>query len=292
MGRPECPVDHSAPARGRLAQHLRRHRELAQLTYGELARRTGRSAATLKRAASGKTVPRLSTVEAYITGCADDADAVQAATALWRAARIEERGRLGALRAPRPELIGDAGDLSNALEVLYENAGAPSLRELRERSGNLLALPVSSAARIVNRKALPADAPQLKAFLTGCGLSAEQHGPWERAWKKIASRRTAGSTAGTAALPSPGSAHQLLPSRRPARADWSEFTAHAYPPQEENHEPGPRRADAAAQLPARARYRLVALKELLEAEAQRNGVTLDAALREAWRPHALLTPTE
>ncbi|MFF1810740.1 hypothetical protein ACFVXW_16690 [Streptomyces sp. NPDC058251] len=175
--------------------------------------------------------------------------------------------------------------------MLYENAGAPSLRELRERSGNILALPVSSAARIVNRETIPADAPQLKAFLTGCGLPAEQHGPWERAWKKIASRRTAAATASTT-LPAPRSAHQLLPPRRPARPDWSEFTAYAYPPQEENHESGPRRADAGAQLPARARYRLVALKELLEDEAQRNGVTLDAALREAWRPDALLTPTQ
>ncbi|WP_189192621.1 hypothetical protein [Streptomyces albiflavescens] len=34
--------------------------------------------------------------------------------------------------------------------------------------------------------------------------------------------------------------------------------------------------------------RLEALKELLAAEAQRNGVTLDAALREAWRPDALV----
>ncbi|MYX99920.1 hypothetical protein GT045_35290 [Streptomyces sp. SID486] len=47
--------------------------------------------------------------------------------------------------------------MSRALEVVWEQAGAPSLRELKERSGNPLALPVSSAARIVNRDAIPAD---------------------------------------------------------------------------------------------------------------------------------------
>ncbi|MEU3830447.1 helix-turn-helix transcriptional regulator [Streptomyces sp. NPDC029080] len=158
MGLKEKPVDQSRPARGRLAEHLRGLRDAAGMTYETLARCTDLSPATLKRAASGAVVPRRATVDAYVEGCGGEPDAVRAADELWRQARIEERGRLVQLRAPHPELIGDEGDLSRALEVVWEQAGAPSLRELKERSGNPLALPVSSAARIVNRDAIPADA--------------------------------------------------------------------------------------------------------------------------------------
>ncbi|WP_328674872.1 helix-turn-helix domain-containing protein [Streptomyces sp. NBC_00343] len=215
MGRPEIPVDHTAPARGRLAQYLRRHREMAQVTYEELARCTNLSAATLKRAASGRNVPKLGTLEAYITGCGGDEHAVQAATELWRAARIEERGRLDDLRAPRPELIGDAGDLSNALELVWERAGAPALREIRERSGSPLALPVSSAARIVNRETVPADLSQLTAFLTGCGVPTKEHGPWKKAWNKITSRRAASHAKAASVAPSAiARAHSLTQAAR------------------------------------------------------------------------------
>ncbi|MFE7371347.1 helix-turn-helix domain-containing protein [Streptomyces anulatus] len=184
MGRRENPVDHSRPARGRLAAYLRLRRQSAAMTYRELARATGLSSATLKRAASGTVVPRHTTVEAYVEGCGGGAAQVQYAGELWRHARIEERGRLSGLHAPRPELISDAADLSRALEVVWEQAGAPSLRDIRDRSGNPLALPVSSAARIVNRDAIPADEQQLEAFLAGCGVPPDKHAAWTAAFAK------------------------------------------------------------------------------------------------------------
>lgn len=195
MGRNEKPVDQSRPARGRLAVHLRGWRDAAGLTYETLARRTGLSPATLKRAASGAAVPRRTTVEAYVEGCGGGQEAVRSADELWRQARVEERGRLAQLRAPRPELISDEGDLSRALEVVWEQAGAPSLREIKDRSGNPLALPVSSAARIVNRDAIPADEQQLQAFLKGCGIPPERHTPWLSAFTKI-TRRSPAAAAG------------------------------------------------------------------------------------------------
>ncbi|MEU3620017.1 helix-turn-helix transcriptional regulator [Streptomyces sp. NPDC006872] len=185
MGRRDKPVDHSRPARGRLAEHLRHWRETAGITYETLARRTGLSPATLKRAASGAVVPQRATAEAYVEGCGGGQDAVRAAHALWRQARIEERGRLA--HAPRPELIADAADLSRALEAVWERAGAPSLRQIRDRSGNPLSLPLSSAARIVKRDTVPADEQQLRAFLTGCGVPPEQHAVWTTAFGKITS---------------------------------------------------------------------------------------------------------
>ncbi|WP_329332709.1 helix-turn-helix transcriptional regulator [Streptomyces sp. NBC_01352] len=195
MGRRDKPVDHSRPARGRLAEHLRQWRETAGITYETLARRTGLSPATLKRAASGTVVPKRATAEAYVEGCDGGQEAVRAAGALWREARVEERGRLAQLRAPRPELIADAADLSRALEVVWEQAGALSLREIRERSGNPLALPVSSAARIVNRNTIPADVQQLQAFLTGCGVPLEQHTAWTAAFTRISSASAAATAA-------------------------------------------------------------------------------------------------
>ncbi|MZE76712.1 helix-turn-helix domain-containing protein [Streptomyces xinghaiensis] len=187
MGRAEKPVDHSRPACGRLAEHLRSWRNSARMTYATLAGLTGLSPATLKRAASGAVVPRRTTVESYVEGCGGGPEAVQAAEELWRRARVEERGRLSGLRHPRPELISDAADLSRSLEAVWEQAGALSLREIRDRSGNPHALPVSSAARIVNRDTIPADTQQLQAFLTGCGITPERHTPWLAAFTKITS---------------------------------------------------------------------------------------------------------
>lgn len=133
MGRREKPVDHSRPARGRLAEHLRSWREAAGMTYETLASRTGLSPATLKRAACGATVPKRTTVEAYINGCSGEEEAARAADELWRQARIEERGRLMQLHAPRPELISDEGDLSRALEVVRRRALPGRQRRGRQR---------------------------------------------------------------------------------------------------------------------------------------------------------------
>jgi hypothetical protein len=144
-------------------------------------------------------VPQRATPEAYVEGCGGGQDAVRAADALWRQARIEERGRLTQTHAPRSELIVDAADLSRALEAVWERAGAPSLRQIRDRSGNPLALPVSSAARIVKRDTVPADEQQLRAFLTGCGIPPEQHAVWTAAFAKVSSASVAATAAMTPA---------------------------------------------------------------------------------------------
>lgn len=189
MGRRENPVDHTAPRCGRLAEHLRQHRRRAGLTYRELAQCTGLSQATTKRVASGKTLPGPAVTDAYVSGCGGGEDDVQRARELWIWARIEQRGRLDTLRAPRPELISDAGDLSRVPEVLWERAGAPSPRQMRhERPDIRWALSASSVYRIVGRQALPVDAAQLRAFLLGCGVPEDQHAPWVEALEKIKRR--------------------------------------------------------------------------------------------------------
>ncbi|MFE9465425.1 helix-turn-helix domain-containing protein [Streptomyces virginiae] len=184
MGRHEIPVDHTLPERGELAEALRRMRKLAGLSYDELADRTGLSAATLKRAMSGKTVPAEETVKTVATVCG--VDQVDALHRLWLNARIADRGRLAQLRKPAlPQFIDGRRELSAALEYFYEAAGAPSLRRLAALAGDPYLLPVSSAARIVNRQALPASRQQMVAFLTACGLTGKALDMWGDTFEEI-----------------------------------------------------------------------------------------------------------
>ncbi|MFE5374019.1 hypothetical protein [Streptomyces mirabilis] len=156
------------------------------------------SPATLKRIASDfGGVPRWGKVLAYYSICVELVDGsgkTQAAAAggmlrtFWVRARKEERGTL-AVREPRPEFVHDAADLSHALYALYENEGAPPLRELQCNAGTgALHLPLSTAARIVTRQTLPADTPQFKAFVEGCGVSERDIKAWLAAWYKAMSR--------------------------------------------------------------------------------------------------------
>ncbi|MGW7064924.1 helix-turn-helix domain-containing protein [Streptomyces sp. NPDC054904] len=183
MGRPELPVDQTVPARAELARALRELREIAVLTYDELAAETGLSAATLKRAASGRTLPAEDTVMAFGRACGAYHLKMRE---LWLSARIADRGRLAQLRQPgSPLLISSARELSAALEYFYEKAGAPSLRRLVDRAGGAHLLPVSSAGRIVARQALPASQQQLGAFLGACGLRGREVIHWVEAFEVV-----------------------------------------------------------------------------------------------------------
>ncbi|MFJ2753680.1 helix-turn-helix domain-containing protein [Streptomyces sp. NPDC087297] len=183
MGRPELPVDHAVPARGELATALRGLRTASGLTYDEMAAQTGISPATLKRAASGRIVAAWETVTALVAVCGDPDGAVGH---LWQKARIAERGRLAQLRRPgSPELITTRGALSEALEYFYERAGGLPLRRLQALAGGPHLLAVSSAARIVNREALPASRQQCAAFLTACGIGPRLVERWAEAFDRI-----------------------------------------------------------------------------------------------------------
>ncbi|MFD5617546.1 helix-turn-helix domain-containing protein [Streptomyces yangpuensis] len=187
MGRPELPVDRTVPARGVLAEALRALRTASGLTYDELAVRTGLSPATLKRAASGRTLPSWETAEEFTSACGASPAALRP---VWLKARIAERGRLKQLRRPRaPELATTFGDLGEAMEYFYEAAGAPPLRQLQKQAGGRHLLPVSSAARIVNREALPASRQQCLAFLTACDLPDRTAERWAQAFDRVTRHR-------------------------------------------------------------------------------------------------------
>lgn len=151
------------------------------------------SAATLKRTASGTSVPKWSRVHQFRSicyfGCQDTSaqDTIMKKganlRALWVRARMEERGTLQ-LKQPHPEYIADRADLSHALYALYEWQGAPPLREVQRAAGGPLHLPLTTLSRIVTRQALPVDPPRLQAYLQGCRVPDRHYAQWHTAWAK------------------------------------------------------------------------------------------------------------
>ncbi|MGW6861774.1 helix-turn-helix domain-containing protein [Streptomyces xanthophaeus] len=185
MGRTSKPIATTLPALAELAQRLRALRESTGLTFDQLAKTSGQvSSATLKRAASGNTIPEAKTITEFVTACGAGHDVLVLMLALRVEARIQERGVLKTLRPPRIDLIGDRRDLSIALQYVYEAAGAPSYREIRDQSGDPFALSVSTVGRIVTRQSLPFDERQLLAFLHGCG-AFDHDAAWHKAWEKV-----------------------------------------------------------------------------------------------------------
>ncbi|MFJ9059938.1 helix-turn-helix domain-containing protein [Streptomyces sp. NPDC102409] len=204
MGRPERPVA-GPPHLESLALYLRTYRAVAGVTYEEMAQHVGASPATLKRTAAGATVPRwdrvaefqsairqindvaLYKVEETIPSHPDSHRVREALHSLWINARREERGTLDVMRVV-PETVGNPAELRYALWALYENAGAPPLRTVQARGGELL-LPLSSLTRIVNQKTIPADDQQLVAFLNGLGLRRTSE-MWNGRWIEARARVT------------------------------------------------------------------------------------------------------
>ncbi|MFJ9352462.1 hypothetical protein [Streptomyces sp. NPDC101237] len=199
MGRNRKPISTDNPYTMRLATMLRDDLlDSAKLTFEELAQRTKKregietiSRVTLQRAASGTYLPKEKTIVAFAVGCGFP-ESTEILLRLRTRARIHERGILPEFGPiPHPTLISDWRDLSRSIEYLYEAAGAPPFREIRDKSGNPHALSVSSLRRIILRITKPVDEQQLLAIIHGCGVT-DQDPLWRAAWAKVTST-TAGS---------------------------------------------------------------------------------------------------
>ncbi|WHM41119.1 helix-turn-helix transcriptional regulator [Streptomyces sp. BPTC-684] len=186
MGRRPNRLDYTLPDRGALAALLRNQRKATGLTYHELAPKAGVSAATLKRATSGKVMPTERTVVAFIEACGGDRTDVEKGRLFWRLARMEQRGTRGQ-RTPHPRLISSQAELSLGLVDLYERDGLPSFREMQRRAGAEW-LAISSISRIVHREALPASRGQMAAFLRACRVSRKVQSDWLDTWQRVVSR--------------------------------------------------------------------------------------------------------
>lgn len=182
MGRPEKPVRTPNHGLMRLAMWLRAHRDLARLTYAELAQQTVYSATTLQRATTGERIPRLPVVEAYARACGGS---VEEARRLWRCARRNEQKltqRWSIPSAvPTPDLVREPAELVAALKALYYKSGALPLMEMERRAGGHGRLPHSSVHRLLKGAGMLRQ-DQLTAFLTVCGVPEREHLRWQRAW--------------------------------------------------------------------------------------------------------------
>ncbi|MFJ6486800.1 MULTISPECIES: IclR family transcriptional regulator domain-containing protein [unclassified Streptomyces] len=175
-------MDSTDPVRAALAALLRGARGRARLTYALLALRTTSSAATLKRAASGKEVPALATVTEFLSACGATQEEVTMATYLAEAAHGQPRD-VPACTVIEPAGIFTEGELNSALVSLHRNAGRPSYRQVQSRGGSEWLAP-SSIWAILRNQRLPASQGQMAAFLRGCDVAEEQQGSWLAAWDR------------------------------------------------------------------------------------------------------------
>ncbi|SBU92797.1 Helix-turn-helix domain-containing protein [Streptomyces sp. Ncost-T6T-1] len=174
-------------ARAALAVFLRKGRSRKGLTYAELSRRTSAySAATLQRAAGGRSVPSRQVARAYAMACGLDVDETDR---LWLEARRAERSErpgTGRRSVPKPRMMRDLADLGAGLADAHERGGAPSRREMQRRATAAgTRLSSSAAQRIVTRRQIPSSREQLVAFLRACEVPERDHAEWERAWSRV-----------------------------------------------------------------------------------------------------------
>ncbi|MEV5787808.1 helix-turn-helix domain-containing protein [Streptomyces sp. NPDC048448] len=186
MGRPEKPIATLNLGLLALAGWLREIRTNAQLTYVELAARTGNaySATTLQRAASGKHIPRLPVVEAYAVACGGS---LEQARRRWRHGRaVEHSAALAFGSAPLPRLVENAAELRAALREMYHRTGAMPLREMERRAG-LGRLPRTTMRRMLDGTTMLSK-DQMLVFLTVCDVPEREHQDWldalSRVWDK------------------------------------------------------------------------------------------------------------
>ncbi|MCY1676889.1 helix-turn-helix domain-containing protein [Streptomyces sp. SL294] len=204
VARPERPVI-GPPHLESLALYLRSYRDKAAVTYEEMAQHVDASSATLKRTASGKTVPKWAKVEQFhrairktndirlytLDPAAQPPDYLRVRSALidlWTQARREERNTLD-VTPIRPEDVTNTASFKYALYALYESKGAPPLREVQAWGGETF-LPLSSLARIVSKQTLPADDRQLVALLYGLGRGRVSN-EWRDRWLEARARANA-----------------------------------------------------------------------------------------------------
>ncbi|GAA5216823.1 helix-turn-helix domain-containing protein [Streptomyces thinghirensis] len=192
MARPEAPVDHTVPELGKFAELLRSLRRQAGWTYAEMAAETAVSAATLKRAASGKHLPNLTVTIQYAASCITrlpDPDALVGASvmALWQkaATAVDEAKRTGhrSTVLPKPQYVRDEGDLSGALRDAWAWSGRPSTRCVEKASNGQV--PRSTANVIVSARGVPRDFRQYAAYLRACRVTGKTLEPWIQAWFKV-----------------------------------------------------------------------------------------------------------
>ena len=189
-GRPENPLSPDGGPVAELARELRRMRNRADLTYRELAAKTGRAPSTLTAAADGQRLPSWPVTRAWVQACGGNGNAVldlyeRARTIVGRPAPSPD---LSAGKPPDPAAAATAAELLAQMAQLRVWAGNPSLRTLNRGSGGRLPpTTVSEVLRNMRKNSLPRRELVLD-YVRACGISDDAIREWERAWNVIRSR--------------------------------------------------------------------------------------------------------
>ncbi|MFC9595802.1 helix-turn-helix domain-containing protein [Streptomyces sp. NPDC056944] len=191
MGRTANPIPAPDSAAGKLAALLRGGLARKGIGYRKLAERTRYHPTTLQRAASGMGVPSWPVVKIFASGC--DLDQEEAHKC-WEAARREKalREQVRPLGEDPPRAVGvtqvvNYAELGVVLAALRTKKGSPPYRLMQRRANatelQFGPLPRSTGWRIVHRTTQPS-LQQMRAFLVGCDVPPDRHGPYLRAWER------------------------------------------------------------------------------------------------------------
>ncbi|WP_405814299.1 helix-turn-helix transcriptional regulator [Streptomyces sp. NBC_01390] len=189
MGRRENPIAPCDRELEKLVRCLRDHRSRAGLNYRELAARSGCSASTLIRAASGEQMPKLKTVRAYAAGCGADPG---------EAERLWKRARYRAVRGceepvPHPRYVRNFAELHAALADLYRKDGSRPYRELEAASDGVLAH--ATVGRFLRQEGGRPTRQFVREFAIACGAKGMALREWEQAWDRAEEQRLGGRPA-------------------------------------------------------------------------------------------------
>lgn len=184
VGRPEKPLSTKSGPLAELASELRAMRELAGLTYCQLAAETGKAVSTLTAAAAGKRLPSWPVVRPWVQACGGDGDIVlglyqRACAAAGRSAPARD---LAGVVPPDPAAATTATEFITEMIRLRAWVGNPSLRTLNLRSGGRL--PPSTVSEALRRDRLPRCGLVLD-YVRACGVRDDAIGEWERSWNVI-----------------------------------------------------------------------------------------------------------
>ncbi|MEU7476086.1 helix-turn-helix transcriptional regulator [Lentzea sp. NPDC042327] len=180
----------------------------ADLTLTRLAADTGYSQASLSEALSGKVMPSLDLVIAFVEGCGRD-DAVVEAGHVWRREKARSQG---STRPPRPERADSWESLHDEVVLLAHESGvfrAKALCDAAAAAGHPMTH--TSAHRWLTT-ARPLRLDSLDTILNACKVPMRQREPWVRAHDRAADNAGAvrASFQGTACLPTGSLSHEAL----------------------------------------------------------------------------------
>lgn len=188
--------DATSPA-GRVAAYLRDlYAQDPCLTLARLASGTGYSQASLSEALSGKTMPSLELLTAFVEGCGRDDVAVEAEH-VWRREKARSQG---STRPPRPDRADTWEDLHEELVLLAHESGLFTPKALCD-AAVLAGHPIThtSAHRwLTSPRPLRLDS--LHTILSACRVPMRGREPWVRAHDR------ASTAADPARTPAPGAA--------------------------------------------------------------------------------------